>query len=68
MNATTVLTHFSIDEGCLFVLFVTLRSPKPQWFQPHSWHCWKALHEYRLLEFYGDDLVILNQSAGHIEF
>jgi hypothetical protein len=45
MNVTTVLTYFSIDEGSLFVLFVTMRSPKPQWFQPRSWHCWKALHE-----------------------
>jgi hypothetical protein len=43
----TVYIYIYMKEGCLFVLFVMLRSPN-SW--PHSWYHWQALHQYRCIE------------------
>jgi hypothetical protein len=34
--------YLSMKEGCLFVLFVNWRSPKPQNLLLHCWYHWKA--------------------------
>jgi hypothetical protein len=39
-----------MKEGCLFVLFVMVRSPKPQCLLLHSWYTWKAPNEYGFTE------------------
>jgi len=38
-----ILTHLSMKEGCLFVLFVTMRSIKLGCFRLGSLYLWKAL-------------------------
>jgi hypothetical protein len=36
-----------LKEGCLFVLFVMLRSLKPCYFLLHSWYQWKVFYMSR---------------------
>jgi hypothetical protein len=38
-------TSLFMKEGCLFILFVTLKFSNPQHFLSHSWCHWKALGE-----------------------
>ncbi len=37
--------YLSMKEGCVFVLFVVLRSPKSHQLCPHSCYCLKALDD-----------------------
>jgi hypothetical protein len=49
MGANTCTPKSIMKTSCLFVclfcLFFTLKSPKPQCFLPHSWYHWKIVNE-----------------------
>jgi hypothetical protein len=45
-----------MKEGGLFVLFVTMRSPRPPWVLLHSWYHWKAFKSLQLVWFNEGDL------------
>ncbi len=58
--------HLFMEKGSvfLFYLFLTLKSPRSQYFNSKSWYLWKALDKWRCIQMLQLQILVSLENFG----